>query len=48
MNVRQTHLQQLRNVIMSTWTRISKEYFQHVVESMQRRIQTVLGGKGGI
>ena len=34
MNVQLTHLQKLRDAIMSTWNRISKECFQHLVESM--------------
>ncbi len=42
-----TNLQQLRDAIMSIWTKISEEYFQHLVESMPRRIKTVLKAKGG-
>ncbi len=29
-----TYLQQLRDAIMSIWTKISEECFQHLVESM--------------
>ncbi len=34
MDVQLTNLQQLRDAIMSIWTRISEECFQHLVESM--------------
>ncbi len=34
MDVQPTHLQQLRHAIMSIWTTISEECFQHLVESM--------------
>ncbi|MDW1568538.1 hypothetical protein R7D93_25440 [Vibrio sp. YT-15] len=34
MNVQPTNLQQLCDVIMSIWTNISEECFQHLVESM--------------
>ncbi len=37
-----TNLQQLRDAIMSIWTKISEECFQHLVESMPRRIRAVL------
>ncbi len=40
------HLQQLRDAIMSIWTKISEECFQHLVESMPRRIKAVLKAKG--
>lgn len=40
MNVQQTNL-------IATWTRISKECFLHLVESMPR-IQAVLGAKGAL
>lgn len=33
--------------IMSKWTRISKECFHHLVESIPRRIEAVLRGKAG-
>ncbi len=41
-----TNLQQLRDDIMSMWTKISEECFQHLVESMLRRIKAVLKVKG--
>ncbi len=34
MNVQPTNLQQLRDTIMSIWTKISEECFQHLVESI--------------
>ncbi len=48
MDVPLTILQQLRdaNAIMSIWTKISEECFQHLVESMPRRIKAVLKAKG--
>ncbi len=33
MDVQPTNLQQLCDAIMSIWTKISEEYFQHLVES---------------
>ncbi len=45
--VQPTNLQQLRDAIMSIWTKISEECFQHLVESMTRRIKAVLKTKGG-
>ncbi len=47
MDVQMTNLQQLRAAIMSIWTKISEECFQHLVESMLRRIKAVLKAKGG-
>ncbi len=48
MDVQPTNLQQLCDAIMSIWTKIfSEEYFQHLVESMPRRIKAVLKAKGG-
>ncbi len=47
MDVQPTNLQQLRDAIMSIWTKISEEYFQHFVESMPRRLKPVLKAKGG-
>ncbi len=41
------NLQQLRDAIMIIWTKISEECFQHLVESMPRRIKAVLETKGG-
>ncbi len=36
----------LRDAIISMWTKISEECFQHLVESMPRRIKTVVKAKG--
>ncbi len=47
MDVQPTNLQQLRDAIMSMWTKISEECFQHLVESMPQRIKAVLKAKGG-
>ncbi len=47
MDVQPTNLQQLHVAIMSIWTKISKECFQNLVESMPRRIKAVLKAKGG-
>jgi len=47
MDVQPTNLQQLRDAIVSIWTNISEECFQHLVESMPRRIKAVLKAKGG-
>ncbi|XP_047678769.1 vomeronasal type-2 receptor 1-like [Tachysurus fulvidraco] len=42
MDVQPTNLQQLRDAIMSIWSKISEECFQYLVESMPRRIKAVL------
>ncbi len=47
MDVQPTNLQQLRGAIISIRTKISEECFQHLVESMPRRIKAVLKAKGG-
>ncbi len=47
MDVQPTNLQQLHDTIMSIWTKISEECFQHLVESMSRGIKAVLKAKGG-
>ncbi len=47
MDVQLTNLQQLRDAIMSIWTKISEECFQHLVESMPWRIKAVLKAKVG-
>ncbi len=47
MDVQPTNLQQLRDAILSIWTKISEECFQHLVESMPRRIKAVLKANGG-
>ncbi len=46
MDVQPTNLQQLCDAIMSIWTKISEECFQHLVESMPRRIKADLKTKG--
>ncbi len=46
MDLQPTNLQQLDDAIMSIWTKISEECFQHLVESMPRRIKAVLKAKG--
>ncbi len=45
MDVQPTNLQQLCDAIMSIWTKISEECFQHLVESMPQRIKAVLKAK---
>ncbi len=47
MDVQPTNLHQLRDAISSIWTKISEECFQHLVESMPRRIKAVLKEKVG-
>ncbi len=47
MDLQTTNLQQLRDAIMSIWTKISEECFQPFVESIPRRIKAVLKAKGG-
>ncbi len=47
MDVQPSNLQQLCDDIMSIWTKISEECFQHLVESMPRRIKAVLKAKWG-
>ena len=46
-DVQPTNLSQLQDAIMSIWTKISEECFQHLVESMPRTIKAVLKAKGG-
>ncbi|KAK0143577.1 ATP-binding cassette sub-family G member 8 [Merluccius polli] len=46
MDVQPTNLQQLRDAIMSIWTKLSEECFQYLVESVPRRIKAVLKAKG--
>ena len=41
-DVQSTNLHQLRDAVMSIWTKISEECFQHLVESVPRRIKSVL------
>ncbi len=47
MDVQPTNLQQLCDAIMSMWTKTSEECFQHLVESMPRRIKAALKAKRG-
>ncbi len=47
MDVQTTNLQQLCDAIMTIWTKISEQCFQHLVESVPRRIKTVLKIKAG-
>ncbi|KAG2455504.1 TCB1 transposase, partial [Polypterus senegalus] len=47
LDVHPTNLHQLQDSILSIWANISKECFQHLVESMPRRIKAVLKAKGG-
>ncbi len=46
MDVQLTNLQQMRDAVISIWIKISEERFQHLVESMPRRIKAVLKAKG--
>uniref|UniRef100_A0A8C1UPJ7 Transposable element Tcb1 transposase n=1 Tax=Cyprinus carpio TaxID=7962 RepID=A0A8C1UPJ7_CYPCA len=46
MDVQLANRQQLHDAIISIWTKISEECFQHLVESMPRRIKAVLKAKG--
>ncbi len=39
MDVQPTNLQQLRDAILSTWTKISEECFQHLVKSMPQELR---------
>ncbi len=41
MDVQPINLQQLCDAIMSIWTKISEESFQHLVESRPRKIKAV-------
>ncbi len=45
MDVQPRNLQQQSDAIMSIWTKISEECFQHLVESKPRRIKAVLKAK---
>lgn len=40
-------LQQLLHAIMSTWTQISEDCFQHLLESLPRRTKAILKAKRG-
>ncbi len=45
--IRIMDVQQLRDAIMSLWTKTSEECFQHLVESMPQRIKADLKVKDG-
>jgi len=47
LDVHPTNLHQLQDDILPIWANISKEYFQHLVESLLCRIKAVLKAKGG-
>jgi len=47
LDVHPTNLHQLQDAILSIRAYISKECFQHLVESMSRRIMAILKAKGG-
>jgi len=47
LDVHPTNLHQLQDAILSIGASISKECFQHLFESMPRRIKAVLKVKGG-
>jgi len=47
LDVHPTKLHQLQDAILSIWANISKECFQHLVESMPHRIKVILKAKGG-
>lgn len=46
MDVHPINLQQLRDTIMSIWTKVSEECFQHVAEFVPRRNKALLKVKG--
>jgi len=46
LDVHPTNLHQMQDAILSIWANISKECFQHLVESMPRRIKAFLKAKG--
>jgi len=45
LDVHPTNLHQLQDAFLSIWANISKECFQHLVESMPRRIKAIKGGQ---
>lgn len=47
MNVWLKNLQELCDAVKLAWTRIPKEYFQHLVEPKLQRIQALKEAKGG-
>jgi len=42
LDIHPTYLHQVQDAILSIWANISEECFQHLVESMPRRIKAVL------
>jgi len=48
LDVHPTNLHQLQDAVLPIWANISKECFQHLVESMPRRIKAVLKAKKGV
>ena len=46
-NVHLTDMQKWHDAIMSTWSRILKESFQHLVESITWRTEAVVRAEGG-
>jgi len=46
LNVHPTNLHPLQDAILSIWANISKEFFQHLDESMPCGIKAVLNAKG--
>jgi len=47
LDVHPTNLHQVQDAILLIWAKISKECFQHLVESMPVRIKAVLKTKEG-
>jgi len=47
LDVHPTNLHQLQDAILSIWANISKECFQHLVESMPCRIKAIMKAKVG-
>jgi len=47
LDVHPTNLHLLQDAILSIWAHISKECFQHLVESIPSRMKEVLKVKGG-
>ncbi len=47
MDLQPTNLQKLHEAIMSIQTKIFEECFQHLVESIPRRIKAVMKANGG-
>lgn len=47
-DVQPADLQQLRDAVMSIWTKTSEECFQHLVENVPPGTKAVLNAKGGL